>query len=115
MQPTVFVATDNDNTVVSEEIFGPVLVAVPFDDMEEALLKANQSRYGLSSTVWTQDISKAMKCVDAIDAGWVFVNTVARSDPSMPIGGNKQSGIGRELGKVGVYAYTKMKTVNIVY
>ena len=56
-----------------------------------------------------------MTCVDALDAGWVFVNAPARSDPNMPIGGNKQSGIGRELGKEGVYNYLKTKSVNIVF
>jgi len=115
MQPTVFSNPDNNKTIISEEIFGPVLVAVPFDDIDDALAKANDSQYGLSSTVWTQDINKALKCVDAIDAGWVFVNAPARSDPNMPLGGNKQSGIGRELGKEGVYNYLKTKSVNIVF
>jgi len=115
MQPTVFSAPDNQYTIVAEEIFGPVLVAVPFDDMEDALHKANDSRYGLSSSVWTKDIGQALNCVNELDAGWVFVNSPARSDASMPIGGNKHSGVGRELGKVGVYNYTKMKTINIVF
>jgi len=115
MEPTVFSTTDNSQRLVAEEIFGPVLVAIPFKDEEEALRLANESRYGLSSTVWTKDISKALRCVDALDAGWVFVNAPARSDANFPIGGNKQSGIGRELGKTGVYAYTKLKSVNIVY
>ena len=115
MEPTIFCNPDNDQTIISEEIFGPVLVAIPFDDIDDALTKANDSQYGLSSTVWTQDINKALKCVDAIDAGWVFVNAPARSDPNMPIGGNKQSGIGRELGKEGVYNYMKTKSVNIVF
>ncbi len=115
LEPTIFSVPDNSKTIVSEEIFGPVLVAVPFDTMEEALQMANDSKYGLSSTVWTKDISKALTCVNALDAGWVFVNAPARSDPSMPVGGNKQSGIGRELGKAGVYNYTKMKSVNIVF
>jgi phenylacetaldehyde dehydrogenase len=69
----------------------------------------------LSSTVWTNDINKALRCVKALDAGWVFVNSVARSDPNFPLGGNKMSGNTRELGKTGVYNYTKLKAVNIVY
>ena len=115
MQPTVFVSTDNKKRIIAEEIFGPVLVAVPFKDMEEGLRLANDSRYGLSSTVWTQDISKALHCVSELDAGWVFVNAPARSDANFPIGGNKQSGVGRELGRTGVYNYTKLKSVNIVF
>ena len=114
MPPTIFAATNNDRSIIREEIFGPVLVAIPFDDMEDALIKANDSRYGLSSTVWTKDISKALHCVNELNAGWVFVNAPARSDPNMPLGGNKQSGMGRELGKAGLYNFTKIKGVNIV-
>jgi len=115
VEPTVFSAPDNAKTIISEEIFGPVLVALPFDDIEDAIQKANDSKYGLSSTVWTQDITKALTCINALNAGWVFVNAPARSDPSFPLGGNKHSGIGRELGKTGVYNFTKMKSVNIVF
>lgn len=115
VEPTVFASTGNDKSIVAEEIFGPVLVAVPFSDKDEALQLANDSAYGLSSTVWTKDISKALQCVAALDAGWVFVNGPARSDANFPLGGNKHSGIGRELGKVGVHNYTKLKSVNIIY
>lgn len=115
MEPTIFSCTDNKSTLVAEEIFGPVLAAMPFDTMEEGLRLANDSRYGLSSTVWTQDISKALTCVEQLDAGWVFVNSVARSDANFPLGGNKQSGVGRELGKEGVYNFMKTKSVNIVF
>ena len=115
IEPTVFKCSDNNDTIVQEEIFGPVLAVVPFKTADEALRLANETDYGLSSTVWTQDISKAMRCVEKLDAGWVFVNTVARSDPHFPIGGNKQSGMGRELGKTGLYNFTKLKSVNIVY
>ncbi len=115
LQPTVFSATDNKPTIVQEEIFGPVLVAVPFNDLEDALTKANDSKLGLAATVWTQDISKAMKMVEHLEAGIIYVNSPVRSDPGLPLGGYKQSGIGRELGKVGVYNYTTLKSVNIVY
>jgi len=113
--PTVFKSEDNNKVLISEEVFGPVLVAVPFTDMDDALTMANNSNYGLSSTIWTKDISRALQCIDGMDAGWVFVNGPARSDPNFPMGGNKQSGIGRELGKVGLYNYTKLKSVNIIY
>jgi len=115
MQPTIFTAQDNNSKLASEEVFGPVLLAIPFSDLEHALSMANDSEYGLSSAVWTKDISKALECVHRLDAGWVFVNSIPRSDPNFPIGGNKQSGLGRELGKEGLYAYTKLKSVNIAY
>ncbi len=115
MQPTVFSATDHQQTIIEEEIFGPVLVAVPFDDLEDALEKANDSSMGLAATVWTQDISKAMTMINRLQAGVVYVNSPVRSDPNLPLGGYKHSGIGRELGKTGVYNYTTLKSVNIVF
>ncbi len=114
-EPTIFLGKDNDSTLVSEEVFGPVLVVIPFKDKSDAIRLANDSDFALSSTVWTKDIDKAMECIESLNAGWVFVNSVARSDPHFPIGGYKQSGVGKELGKVGLYAYTKVKSVNIVY
>ncbi len=115
LKPTIFSALDNEKSIISEEIFGPVLVAVPFDDMEDALRLANDSQFGLAATVWTKDISKAMTMVNRLEAGVVYVNSPVRSDPGLPLGGYKQSGIGRELGKVGIYNYTTLKSVNIVY
>lgn len=115
LQPTIFSAVDNQQTIIQEEIFGPVLVAVPFEDMEDALQKANDSKMGLAATVWTKDISKAMAMINRLEAGVVYVNSPVRSDPSLPLGGYKHSGIGRELGKVGVYNYTTLKSVNIVF
>jgi len=115
LEPTVFSSTDNKHLLAQEEVFGPVLIAIPFEGKEDALQMANDSRYGLASSVWTKDISKALHCVDALDAGWVFVNSPSRSDPNLPLGGNKNSGIGRELGKEGLYTYLKTKAINIVY
>ena len=115
IQPTALTLDNNQNCAVSDEIFGPVLVIIPFQDLDEAIELSNDTNYGLSSTVWTKNIDKAMQCVDRLEAGWVFVNGPARSDPHFPIGGYKQSGIGKELGKVGVYTYTKIKSVNIIY
>ena len=115
IQPTALGLDNNDNCAATDEIFGPVLVLVPFNTLDEAINLANDTRYGLSSTVWTKDIDKAMQCVNRLEAGWVFVNGPARSDPHFPIGGYKQSGIGKELGKVGIHTYTKIKSVNIIY
>ena len=115
MHPTIFSAPDNNRVIIQEEIFGPVLVGVPFDTIEDAIKKANDTPFGLSSSIWTRDINKAHAMIDALNAGWVFVNAPARSDPNLPLGGYKQSGIGRELGKQGLYQYTTTKSVNIVY
>lgn len=115
LQPTIFSSTDNRQTIIEEEIFGPVLAAIPFDDMEDALQKANDSNLGLAATVWTKDISKAMAMINRLEAGVVYVNSPVRSDPNLPLGGYKHSGIGRELGKTGVYNYTTLKSVNIVF
>ena len=115
LQPTIFTSDNQSQAIIQEEIFGPVLVAVPFDDLEDALEKANDSAMGLAATIWTKDISKAMKMIEKLEAGLMYVNSPVRSDPNLPLGGFKQSGIGRELGKVGVYNYTTLKAVNIVY
>jgi len=115
LQPTILSLTDNHPTIVQEEIFGPVLAAIPFEDMEDALSKANDNMMGLAATVWTKDISKAMHLINRLEAGVVYVNSPVRSDPNLPLGGYKQSGIGRELGKVGLYNYTTLKSVNVVY
>ncbi|MDZ7878619.1 MAG: aldehyde dehydrogenase family protein [Saprospiraceae bacterium] len=116
LEPTIFTDTDNKKRLIQEEIFGPVLVGVPFDTIENALELANDSKLGLASSVWTKDISTAHTFIDALQAGWVFVNAPPRSDPHFPMGGYKQSGFGgRELGKAGLYQYTTLKAVNIVF
>ena len=75
LKPTIFSSVDNQKTIITEEIFGPVLVAVPFDDLEDALHLANDSQLGLAATVWTKDISKAMTMVNRLEAGVVYVNS----------------------------------------
>jgi phenylacetaldehyde dehydrogenase len=115
IQPTVLTGTAAGMTVVEEEIFGPVLCAMRFgdDDLEAVAAAANDSTYGLSSGIWTRDISTALKLAKRLKAGTVRINGGAGVDPAMPLGGYKQSGWGRENGRAGVEAYTELKAVTI--
>lgn len=115
LKPTIFKTKAHQSLMVQEEIFGPVLVALPFDNKQEALKLANDSMYGLAGTIWTKDINKAIHCVKKLESGLISVNAPVRSEPHLPLGGYKQSGIGKDLGKEGLLAYTKTKSVNIVY
>jgi len=113
VEPTVLAGT-NEMTVAREEIFGPVGVVVPFDTDEEAITLANDNQYGLSATVWTNDLSRAHTVSARVEAGAVGVNGWSPLAPQLPWGGVKASGIGRELGYEGILAYTETKTVTIV-
>lgn len=115
VQPTVLSGTVSGMKVVEEEIFGPVLCAMRFgdEDLEKIAATANASEYGLSSAIWTRDISTALKLAKRIRAGTVRINGGAGVDPAMPLGGFKQSGWGRENGRAGVEAYTELKAVTI--
>jgi phenylacetaldehyde dehydrogenase len=97
--------------VVREEIFGPVVTAIPFDDPEEVARFANQTPYGLAAGVWTRDISKAHKIAAKLRAGTVWINCYNVFDPALPFGGYKQSGWGREMGLEAVELYTELKSV----
>jgi len=109
--PTVIGNTKNDMSISQEEIFGPVLVAQKFSDMEEVINLANDSVYGLSSAVWTKDISLAHKMAKRINAGQVTINCCGGADWDVPIGGYKQSGWGRENGEDGLNNYLQTKSV----
>ena len=109
--PTVLAVENNDATVMQEEIFGPVLVAMPFDTEEEAIALANDNIYGLAASVWTRDISRAMRCVNAIEAGTVWVNAHDLVDSAIPFGGFKQSGFGKDLGPEQLDHFLKTKAV----
>ena len=100
---------------MKEEIFGPVLCATRFDDenLDEIIAQANDTEYGLSANIWTQDISRAHKLAFAIRAGHVKINAPIIMDPYLPFGGFKQSGIGREAGYEGIEAFTELKSIAI--
>src|SRR6202142_2497417 len=111
VEPTLLVNTKDDMRVVQEEIFGPVVVATPFDDPEELTPRANDTVYGLAAGIWTKDISKAHRLAAALQAGTVWINCYNIFDAALPFGGYKQSGWGREMGKDVLNNYTQTKAV----
>jgi len=111
MQPTVFADVTPAMTIAREEIFGPVLAAIDFVDVDEAIARANDTIYGLAAGIWTRDIKKAHYVASKLQAGTVWVNTYNVYDTAAPFGGYKQSGLGREMGRHAVDYYTQTKTV----
>jgi phenylacetaldehyde dehydrogenase len=111
VEPTVLVNAREDMKVVREEIFGPVVAAMPFDDPEEILPRANDSEYGLAAAVWTRDISKAHRMAEHLHAGTVWINCYNIFDAALPFGGYKQSGWGREMGHDALNLYTQTKAI----
>jgi aldehyde dehydrogenase (NAD+) len=111
LQPTVFAGVTPEMTIAREEIFGPVLAAIEFGDVDEAIARANNSDYGLAAAVWTRDIKKAHYVARKLQAGTVWVNTYNIYDTAAPFGGYKQSGFGRELGMHALEHYTQVKSV----
>lgn len=115
VKPTVIVGANKTNTLVREEIFGPVVALLPFTDMADAIAQANDTEYGLSASVWSRDIDRCFTFADAVKAGTVWVNTHNVVDPNMPFGGYKQSGLGREHGAVAVENYLETKAICLAF
>ena len=113
IQPTIFADVRNDMRVAAEEIFGPVLSILPFDDEDEAVHIANDTEYGLASGVWSQDINRCLRMMRAIRSGVVWVNTYRVAAPQAPFGGMKNSGFGRLRGQAGIEEFTQIKNVFI--
>jgi aldehyde dehydrogenase (NAD+) len=111
LEPTIFGDVSNDMTIAREEIFGPVLATLSFGDVDEVIEQANRNQYGLAAAVWTRDVKKAHTVSRQLKAGTVWINTYGLMDASLPFGGYKSSGFGRELGKNALEHYTEVKTV----
>ena len=111
VEPTVLVKTNPNMKVVREEIFGPVVTASPFTDLDKLVAEANNSEYGLAAGVWTRDISKAHRLANKLRAGTVWINCYNVFDAALPFGGYKQSGWGREMGHEVLEMYTEVKAV----
>ena len=113
LEPTIIVSADNAMKVAQEEIFGPVVVVIPFGSEEEVIEMANVSDYGLAGAVWTQDINRALRVARSVKTGRMWVNTYHEIPAHAPFGGYKKSGIGRETHKSMIEAYTQKKNIMI--
>ncbi len=111
IEPTIFGGVKNDMTIAREEIFGPVLATLAFDDVDQVAELANQNPYGLAAAIWTRDIKRAHALSRRLKAGTVWINTYGLMDAALPFGGYKQSGFGRDLGAQALESYTEVKTV----
>jgi phenylacetaldehyde dehydrogenase len=109
--PTVLTGVTHAMRIAREEVFGPVLVAMPFDDVEEVITAANDSDYGLAASIWTEGLSNAIRIANQLRTGTVWINSHAMYDASLPIGGVKQSGWGRDSGQAAIENYLDLKTV----
>ncbi|MGM7637087.1 aldehyde dehydrogenase family protein [Bacillus sp. Hm123] len=111
VQPTIFADVNDSMTIAKEEIFGPVVSALPFDDLDDLVERANNTNFGLAAGVWTENLKSAHYLAQRIKAGTVWVNCYNALDAASPFGGFKQSGLGREMGSYALNAYTEVKSV----
>jgi phenylacetaldehyde dehydrogenase len=111
VNPTILTDVNPQMSVVREEIFGPVVVAQRFEDLDEVVKEANDTNYGLAAGVWTKDVTAAHRIASQLKAGTVWINCHAMIDPALPFGGYKESGIGHEQGRLGLEAYLETKSV----
>ena len=111
VSPTIFADVNDNMTIAKEEIFGPVIAALPYEDLDEVIKRANASEYGLAAGVWTQDLTNAHYIANKLRAGTVWINCYNAFDAASPFGGYKQSGIGREMGSYALNNYTEVKSV----
>ncbi|MGI0083723.1 MAG: aldehyde dehydrogenase family protein, partial [Nitrososphaerales archaeon] len=112
-EPTVLDRVGMSMKVLSEEVFGPVAPVLGVAGEDEAIRVANDSEFGLGASLWTSDFERAKKLARRIESGMVFVNSLVKSDPRMPFGGIKKSGIGRELSKFGLKEFVNVKSINM--
>lgn len=115
VEPTIFTGVTSDMRIAQEEVFGPILAVIPFDDEDDAIRIANDTIYGLAAGLWTQNIRRALRVANAIDAGTVWVNNYRMVSLIAPFGGYKHSGIGRENGIAAIHEYLQSKTIWIDY
>ncbi|CKH03381.1 NADP-dependent glyceraldehyde-3-phosphate dehydrogenase [Streptococcus pneumoniae] len=111
VSPTVFADVNDEMTIAKEEIFGPVISAIPFNDIDEVIERANKSQFGLAAGVWTENVKTAHYVASKVRAGTVWVNCYNVFDAASPFGGFKQSGLGREMGSYALNNYTEVKSV----
>jgi len=111
IEPTIFTNVDDSMRIATEEIFGPVVCAMPFDDLDEIIARANDTEYGLAAGAWTTDVRKAHTLARELKAGTIWINTWGNTEAASPFGGYKQSGYGREMGKEAIDLYSEVKSV----